>query len=387
MQIPTRRAAYFLFVMLTLAAAIALFAQLRAKPTPPAALRIGAHFELSGKYAVYGTAALAGAQMAVQEINAAGGLLGRPLELVWRDNRSDEVGSRQAFLDLVQTDRVAAVIGPNISSCAIAIAPLAEQLHMPLVISWASNPRITLDDSGRTRAYVFRACYVDTFQGSVTARFARSSLQLNRIAVLFDDSSPYAQGLRSFFEESFRQLGGQISASIGYQPTAAHWLPQLNAALRSEPDALFIAGYQAEMSKLIIQARSLGFAGPIVISDAWDDNERSSVQPVDPFSRIYHTTQFSLLDPDPAVQRFAVAYAAFSGAAPLQTSALAYDSTHLLADAIRRADSSNPQAIRLALEQTAAYPGISGNIQFNERHNAEKSMVFVAIEQGRAVFF
>lgn len=358
-----------------------------ALPTPkPEKIRIGAHLELSGRYAEYGQGALEGIRLAIDEINAAGGLLGAPVELIVRDNKSEEGESRNAFLQLVQEENVAAVIGPDVSSCAIAVAPLAEQLQTPTLITWASNPRATTDDSGRTRAYVFRVCYVDTLQGSAMARFAFENMKISRIALLIDSTSPYPLGLGSFFEQSFRQLSGQVVMQSFYTPTEKNWPVLLEKVLTSKPEALFISGYQHESLQLVKATRSLGFNGPILLSDAWDDSQNSGINPAY-LTRLYHSTQFSPQNPEPEVRDFVARYQAFAGKAPLQTSAMAYDATQLLAAAIRRAASDDRQKIRAAIEETERFPGVSGAISFNERHNAEKDLSIIELTNGIPSFF
>ncbi len=355
------------------------------KPKPDK-IRIGAHLELSGRYEEYGQGALDGIRLAIEEINATGGLLGAPVELVIRDNKSDESESRTAFLQLVQEENVAAVIGPDVSSCAIAVAPLAEQLQTPTLITWASNPRVTTDDSGRTRAYVFRVCYVDTLQGAALARFAFENLKLSRIALLIDSTSPYPLGLGSFFEQSFRQLSGQVVMQSFYTPTEKNLPLLLEKLLASKPEALFISGYQHESLQLVNAARSIGFNGPILLSDAWDNSQNAGIEPAY-LTKLYHATQFSPQNPEPEVRDFVSRYQSFAGKAPLQTSAMAYDAMQLLAAAIRRADSSERQKIRAAVEETQRFPGVSGAISFNERHNAEKDLSIIELKNGIPSFF
>ena len=213
------------------------------------------------------------------------------------------------------------------------------------------------------------------------ARFAAEHLTLTRIAILIDSSSPYPLGLGSFFEQSFRQLAGQVTAQTFFTPTEKNWPLLMQEVLAKKPDGLFISAYQKESAQLIKTARSLGFTGPILLSDAWDEPETSNLKPTE-LNGLYHATQFSFKSSEPSIQDFAARYQAFAGKEPLQTSALAYDATKLLADALLRAGSDDRKKLRATLEATQKYPGISGSISFNEKHNAEKDISIIEIKNG-----
>ena len=352
------------------------------KPPPP--LIIGANLEISGKFAVDNS--LRGVELAIQEINADGGLLGRPLRLVIADNHSDETNIPETLKKLILQEKAVALIGPSYSNLAIAAAPLADQYRIPFIATAATNPRVTVDDNGRTRPYAFRACFIDSAQGTGMAHFAYTNLQSRTAALYIDDSASYSQGLASFFSDAFSKQGGQIVAKAGYTPNTQDFEQSVALLLAGKPDLIFIPGYHLEVLKIIRSIRNAGFNGPILGGDGWSsllliDQEGQSLD------NTFFSCHYSPDDNSAPVQKFLAAFRAFSGGkTPSQGDILGYQAMMLLADAIRRADSDDPEKIRAELAKTIDFPGVTGPLTLDKQHNALTGMMVLEIKDGKAIF-
>lgn len=391
-----KRALAIAAVAVTVATAL-FFLLLPAKPppvVPPAEqsgsaateLRFGANLELSGKFAARGVAARQGIELALQEINAGGGLLGKPVRLTAIDNQSDETTAPNVFQQLTQHD-VCGVIGPLNSTTAIAAAQQADLYKTPFIAILATNPRVTIDDSGRVRPFAFRACFIDPFQGTAMADFALTTLHARNAAIYIDDSAYYSQGLASFFEAAFVQRSGRIAIKAGYSPQSSDFAQNVASLLAEQPDVLFIPGYYSEVAKIVALARQQGFAGPIIGGDGWE--EQLLVQAIRPelLNNTFYCSHYSPDDSTLAVQQFIQRYrAAMHNEEPMQAAIIAYDATMLLADAIRRAGSADHEAVRTALAQTKNYPAVTGTLSIDDRHNAQKAAVIIALRDGKGRF-
>lgn len=360
--------------------------KLSEKATEP--IIFGALLELSGKFAHNGTAANDGIQLALQEINAGGGLLGRPVRLLAVDNRSDENSSIAAFNELAQSKNLVAVIGPVYSNLAIAVSTRANDAKIPFIAIGATNPKVTVDNNGRVHPYAFRICYIDPFQGRVMANFAIKTLKAQSAALFIDDTAAYSKGLASFFEQVFLQNDCRISAKRGYTPETSDFRPALLQLLASRPDVLFVPGFFSETAKIIIQARELGFSGPILGGDGWDEALLIKLAPAAALNNTFYCDHYYHSDNNPRLNDFSQRYRDFtSGHKEITTPAiLAYDATMLLADAIKRASSADPVLVRKALEETRSFPALLGNIHFDEHHNPEKDAFIVEIVNGKGQF-
>ena len=381
---------FSLFAILFLLAASVVwfyFQRQSAAPVQHDAIIFGAQLELSGKFSHNGAVSAEGIQLALQDINSSGGLLGRPVQLVSVDNRSDEKVSAEAFVELSHTANLAGVIGPIYSNLAISVAPKANASRIPFIATGATNPRVTVDDSGRVHPYVFRVCYIDPFQGRVMASFALQSLKAKSAALFIDETAAYSKGLSSFFEQAFLQKGGLITGKAAYTPSNDDFRPALKSLLANRPDVLFLPGFYSEAAKIIVQARELGFSGPILGGDGWDEALLTRLAPAQALDNTFYCGHYYHSDSSPRLNAFAARYAALSNNKELTTPAiLSYDATLLLADAVRRAGSIDPQKVRTALEQTKDFPSLLGAIRFDKHHNPEKDAFVVEIVNGKGHF-
>ena len=348
---------------------------------------IGALFEKTGKYAEYGLPAIKAVEMAVSEINAAGGINGRNVRLIIADTKSDESESAKGFSALSAENEMLSIIGPNFSAMGIVINPLAEARRIPFVATWATNPRVTVDDSGRTRPFAFRACFNDSFQGGALGHFA-AKLNARRAATLIDDTAYYSQALATYFERSFFKEGGQVVYKDGYDPNAADFPTQCKTLLASKPDIIFLPGFHPEVARIIREVRTLGYVGPILGADSWEENLLRPLLPGDFLNNTYYSAHFSAEEDTPVVRDFLTKFRAYAPTTEAtQSAVLAYDATQLLFIALKNTG-QNPDRLKLRdeLEKIRDFPAISGQITIDSQHNGGKSAVIIEIQNGKSRF-
>ncbi len=354
---------------------------------PPAPLLIGALFEQSGKYSEFGLPAVKGVEMAIAEQNAAGGIGGRPVRLLIGDTKSEEGEAVKAFAALAQNEGLLGVIGPNFSAMGIAINPLAEAHQIPFIATWATNPRVTVDDNGRTKPFAFRICFNDLFQGTVMGQFA-ARLPARRAATLVDDTAYYSNALSTYFERSFFKEGGQVVFKDGYKPNGSDFAAQAEILLSRKPDVIFLPGFHPEVAKIINEIRSRGYSGPILGVDSWEEGLLRPLVKDGFLNNAYYSTHFTSAEGDPAVQQFAERFHAFAPSVEMtQSAVLAYDATRLLFDAIVRSGGGKTQGeLRRALETTSDLRVVSGPVRMDEQHNGKQSAVIIELRSGKAHF-
>lgn len=342
----------------------------------PAPIRIGAYASLTGSEATWGQSYERGTRLAIEEINAQGGVLGRRLQLFLEDNRSKAGESATVVRKLISRDKVIAVLGEVSSGRSLEAAPVCQQLRIPM-ISNGTNPQVT-----QVGNFIFRVAYIDPFQGTVMAQFARESLQATRIALLTDSTNAYAVGLAQFFKERFLLDGGVIAVEKHYTASERDFKAQLTAIKAAGVDGLFVPGYYTEVGLIVTQARQLGFEGPIFGGDGWSGPPLLT-QAGASLRNTYYCDNFSLENTAPVTRRFIERYRERYREDPDSIAPLAYDAVLLLADAIKRADSTAAQRLRTALAETRDFQGVTGSIQIDEKRNPRKPAFVVAFKNGR----
>jgi branched-chain amino acid transport system substrate-binding protein len=340
---------------------------------PPERVRVGAFMSLSGDTAQYGISALNGIRMAVDEANAAGGLKGQRVDLVVRDTRSDAVETGLVVERLAREERVHALLGEVVSSRSLVAARVAQREQVPMLTPSATSPEVTAVGN-----YVFRSCYMDTFQGVALARFAISSLGALRAALLVDRDQRYSTELARLIREDFERRGGAVVAVQEYPGGESDFSVQLAEVGAAQPDVLFVPGYYSEVGLIARQARALGLNVPLVGGDGWDSPRLTQIGGEALAGGLF-TTHFSAEDPDPQVQRFVADYRRLYGSAPDSFSATAYDATRIVLAAIERAPTLERAAVRDSLAATRDFPGVTGAVTFNSERNAVKPIVVVRI--------
>lgn len=350
-------------------------------------IKIGLLNEMTGSNATMGTSAANGAKMAIKEANAKGGVLGKQVQAVVGDNKSEPSESANAMTKLATQDRVVAVTGVFSSSNAIAASSVAEGSKVPFLAVGATNPKVTVDEkSGKVKEYTFRVCFIDPFQGTVGANFVLDTLKLKKAAILVDNSSDYSKGLLAFFKEAFTKGGGAIVMEEAYLQKDQDFKAILTKVKAANPEVIYIPGYYEEVGKIVKQARELGITVPVVGGDGWDSPKLVEVAGAAALNNTYFTNHYSVDDTSPVSQAFVEAYKKEYGQAPDAMAVLGYDAANILIDAIKRANSAEPGKIREALSMTKDYPAITGATTLNATHDAVKSAVIIEMKEGKQMF-
>ncbi len=339
-------------------------------------IKIGHFASLTGDTATFGQSTDHGMRMAIEEINAAGGVLGRPLDLVTEDDRSVTEEARSAAQKLLQRDGVVALLGEVASSRSLAAAPEAQRARVPMISPASTNPKVT-----EVGDYVFRTCFIDPFQGAVMARFAHADLGARRVAILFDFKQDYSVGLADFFRQTFQKLGGEIVADERYTSGDIEFRAQLTTIRAANPDAVFVPGYYTELGLIAKQARELGITAPFLGGDGWDSEKTLEIGGA-AVEGYYFSTHYSAESDDPRVREFVARFKEKHGAVPDAMAALGYDAARILADALARAGATDGAKLRDAIAATRDFSGITGKITIDAQRNAQKDAVVLKIENG-----
>jgi branched-chain amino acid transport system substrate-binding protein len=351
------------------------------KPPGAEGIRVGFFGALTGPTATFAQSGRNGVQMAVEELNAAGGVLGgKHIELLVEDDRGEASEAASAVSKLITRDHVVALIGEQASSRTIAAAPIAQSYGVPMI-----SPTSTSADVTKKGDYIFRVCFTDPYQGAVLSSFARENLQANTAAQLVDVRNDYSVGLAQAFRESFEKAGGRILAEQNYSEGDSDFSAQLTAIRPLDPDVLVVPGYYTDAGLIARQAKALGIRATLLGGDGWDSPKLTEIGG-DTVEGAYFSNHYSVDDPSPAVQQFVAAYRKKYGANPDSIAALSYDAARLLADAIRRAGSTEGKRMRDALAETKDFSGVSGMIKMDADRNPIKPAVVLKVEGGRFRF-
>jgi branched-chain amino acid transport system substrate-binding protein len=349
-------------------------------------IKVGVDFELTGGVAAFGSSALEGAKLAAKEINDAGGVIGKKIELVIQDNASKPEEASRVAQKLI-SDKVSAIIGATISTDTLAVVPVAMEKKVPLISSSATNPKVTVDErSGKVNEYVFRACFIDPFQGKVMADFATKDLKAKTAVIYTDNSSDYSKGLQKFFKETFTKNGGKIVGEESYQQKDTDFKAVLTRIKEKNPDVIYVPGYYEEVGKIIKQARELGIKAPFMGGDGWDAPQLVEIAGKDNLNNTFISNHYAPDDSSAEVQTFVSAFKKEYNKVPDAMAVLGYDAVKMLADAVKRANSAEPEKIKDALKATKDFKAATGTITLNENHDPVKSAVVLEYKDGKQVF-
>ncbi len=259
------------------------------------------------------------------------------------------------------------MLGDVASSHSLAAAPICQAEKIPMISPSSTNPRVT-----QVGDYIFRVCFLDTFQGAVMAKFANDTLKVRDVAILVDVRSDYSVGLQTFFGQSFKKLGGKIVSEQSYSQGDSDFRAQLTAIKAANPQAIYVPGYYTEVGTIVHQARELGITVPFLGSDGWDSPKLWEIGGK-ALNGCYFSNHYATDDPSPVVQKFVTDYQAKYKQLPDALAALAYDAARILADAMTRAGSTDGEKVRDAIASTKDFPGVTGNISINQERNAVKT--------------
>ncbi|MBN2537354.1 ABC transporter substrate-binding protein [candidate division WOR-3 bacterium] len=337
-------------------------------------VKVGVVAPLTGDVMTFGESMRNGALMAFEEANAAGGVGGRLLQVMVRDDANEPGRAAEAGRELVEQEAVVAVLGSVSTECTLPLADICQAAGVPLVVPASTNPKVTVAPDGARRVCVFRACFTDSFQGAVAAKFARGALDARTAAVLFNSSDEYSRGLAGFFRDAFVAAGGQVPVFESYAAGEEDFRAQLEFARVQAADVLFLPDYYSRVARVVRQARELGLRTTLLGGDGWDSPEMPE-QAGDAILGGYFTNHFSPDEPRPEVKEWVNRYKSKYGEPPDALATLGHDAALLLVEALRRAPQSKPAEVCVALAATSDFQGVSGAISFDEHGNAVKNVV------------
>ncbi|NLK68064.1 MAG: ABC transporter substrate-binding protein [Clostridiaceae bacterium] len=346
-------------------------------------IKIGINYELSGENATYGQGSVEGIELAIEEINAAGGINGKIIIPVKYDNQSTPSEATILANKLVSQDKVLAILGPATTGCFTSEIPVANKNKVPIATGSATGDNVTFAADGSVHEYVFRICFFDSFQGQVMANFAAENLSAKNAAIIMDSSSDYGKGLAENFVKTFTESGGNIVAQEAYVAGDTDFNAILTKIKALNSDVIYIPGYYNEAGLIIKQARNLGLNQPILGADGFDSPTLVDLAGASALNDVYFTNHYSSLDEDPMVLEFIKTFEARYGKKPDAFNALGYDLARFVADAIGRAEKLTGEAVKDALEATENFAGVTGTLSVDENHNPVKSIVVIGLKDGK----
>ncbi|NPV69792.1 MAG: ABC transporter substrate-binding protein [Firmicutes bacterium] len=347
---------------------------------------IGHFAPMSGDTAAWGQMEVKGVNLAVEEINAAGGVLGRKIKVISYDDRGDKVEAVNVVKKLI-SEKAVAIVGEQTSSASMAAGPIVAAAKIPAVATAATNPRVTVGEDGKLNPFYFRVCFIDPFQGRALAFYAVKRLNKTKAAILYDIGEDYAVGLADSFKKNFKELGGQVVAEETFKGGEEDFRAQLTRIKQFNPEIIVIPIYYKEAALAMKQARELGINAVFMGGDGLESPTLTELGgPA--VEGCYFSSHYSSEDTTPKVKKFIDAFKAkFKEDADVNT-ALGYDGVYMIADAIKRAGKVDPQAIRDALEKTKDFEGVTGKITVNPQdHNPQdKTIVINTVKNGKIAF-
>ncbi|GIV84208.1 MAG: amino acid ABC transporter substrate-binding protein [Candidatus Roseilinea sp.] len=358
-----------------------------AAPQPPAAetIKIGALYGVTGGMSSIDAPGLNGMKLAAKQINAAGGILGKQIELIAIDGKTDQTATTNAASEMINVHKVVAIGGLNDSTFALAAGPIAQQAGIPFVTAGATLP--TLPE--QVGDFFFMAPFGDDAQAYAIADYAIDDLGAKTAYMLVDQAYDFTTALAKFFKERFTGRGGTIVLEDIYKSGDTDFSAQIAKvkALSPQPDVLFISAVPSEAGITTKQFREAGLTQPIISGDGFDTTLIAEVAGENA-DDVYYSTHAGLDNPDPKVQNFVKAYTEEYGRAPENAfAALGYDTLNLIADAIKRAGSTDPKAIRDALAATQGFNAVTGQITYTEgKRKPDKSVTIIKVQDGKYSF-
>jgi branched-chain amino acid transport system substrate-binding protein len=341
---------------------------------------VGYYGDLSGRTSSFGQSTKNGVEMAADEINKAGGVNGRQIQIITEDDQGEPNKAATVVTKLINQDKVQALLGEVASSNTLAAAPKAQEAKIPMISPSSTNPAVT-----QVGDYIFRVCFIDPFQGEVMAKFAANNLKAKRAAILYDFNSDYSRGLYQFFKRSFTGLGGQIVSEQSYTQGDRDFSGQLTAIRSANVDVIYVPGYYGEVGVIANQTKQLGIKAPLLGGDGWDAPQLWQLGGA-ALNGDYISNHYSIDDPSPTIQKFVADYKGRYQILPDALAALGYDSMNVLADAIKRAGGTDSAKLRDAIAHTQKFPGITGLITIDANRNAVKPAAVLKLQNSKFVY-
>lgn len=335
---------------------------------------IGHFASMTGSEATFGQSTDEGIRLAIDEANAAGGIKGKKIKLITLDNQGKPEEAASVVTRLIEQENVIALLGEVASSRSLAAAPIAQSKKVPMLTPSSTNPKVT-----EVGDFIFRACFIDPFQGTVMAKFAWENLKVKKVAILRDVKSDYSVGLADFFAAKFKELGGEVVADLSYQSQDVDFKAQLTQIKSKNADAIFVPGYYTEVGLIARQTRELGIKVPMMGGDGWDSPKLFEIGK-EAVNGGYFSNHYSTESKDPAAVEFMAKYKAKYNKQPDGLSSVAYDATKMLLQAMSNTTELTRQSVRDQLALIKEFQGATGKISIDQNRNAVKSAVVVQVD-------
>jgi len=339
-------------------------------------IKIGLIAPLTGDVKTFGESTKNGFLLAIEEVNAQGGINGKQIKVFIQDDKNDPTEAQNAGSKLINQDGVKLIIGSVSSKCSIPLAQTCQDASVVMITPTSTNPKVTIRDDGSRKDFIFRACFIDPFQGRVAAKFALENLKAKTTAILYDVGNDYVKGLAEFYRDNFIQGGGQVLVYESYQKDDTDFSALLTKVKQANPDILYIPDYYNKVGLIAKQARQLGIKSILMGGDGWDSPEMLKIAG-DAIAGGYFTNHYSPDDPRSEVQEWVKKYTAKYGSGPDALATLGYDGTCLLLEAIKKANSDNPIKVKETLQTIKDFKGVSGEITFDEYGNPVKKLTIL----------
>lgn len=342
-------------------------------------IKIGMNMELSGAVAAYGSAEKEGIELAVEQINADGGIDGKKIDLISKDNKSDNNEAGTVATNLTTNSKVVALIGPATSGAVKSALPNATKAEVPLITPSGTDDAIT-KQGDNVQEYAFRSCFQDSFQGKILAKYAHENLKADKAIILGDNSSDYGIGLTKAFKDEYK---GQIVAEENFTEGDKDFQAVLTKIKDKDFNVLYIPGYYTEAGLIIKQAREMGIDTPIVGADGFGDAKLVEIAGAGNVSNVFYTGHFSTKAPaTDKVEPFIKAFKEKFDKEPSSFNALAYDAVYMVKQAIEDEGSADSSAIKNGLANLKDFKGVTGEMTIDKEHNPEKSAVVLGLTDG-----
>lgn len=341
---------------------------------------LGVVASLTGDQASFGVSTRDGVTLAVEEANARGGVLGKPILTRVYDSQGKPAEGANAVTRLINQDGATVILGEVASSISLAMAPVAQRMGVPMISPSSTNPKVT-----QVGEYVFRVCFIDPFQGYVMARFAGENLKAKRAAILRDNKSDYSIGLATVFAARLPDFGGTIVANEAYSQGDTDFRSQLTAIKATNPDVIYVPGYYTDVGLIARQARQLGIDAPMLGGDGWESTKLYELGG-DALNGHYFSNHYSPEDPRPLVKDFIARFTKRFGNPPDSLAVLGFDAANVAIAAIERAGTTDGRKVRASISETRDFPGVGGTITLDAERNATKPAVVLKIQDGSASF-
>lgn len=341
---------------------------------------IGEYGSLTGSEATFGQSTHNGVMLAVDEINAAGGVNGKKIEVKVYDDRGSSQEAGSAVSRLITEDKVVAIIGEVASSLSLTGGRVAQQYGVPMVTPSSTNAQVTAIGD-----MVSRVCFIDGFQGYVVAKFSKDDLKATKAAILYDQGSAYSKGLKDDFTREFTGMAGTIVSEQAYSAGDQDFSAQLTTIRGAGAEVLFIPGYYTDVGNIALQAKKLGVTAVMLGGDGWDSEKLGEIGGA-AIEGAYYSNHYAPEETRPEVQAFVKNYQAKYGAVPDGLAALGYDALRVVAEAAKRSPSLGGKDLAAAIAGTRDFPGVTGRITIDANRNAQKPAVMVQVKNGRPTY-